>query len=111
MRLPLVCGAAMLLAACVTQPSSEERIELLSNAPGATATLANGTSCTTPCAVSVPRIRNDAENTLTVRFSAPGCEMSMDSSVSTYGSMPHDGTQQVFQHQPNPLRVDLRCGR
>lgn len=117
--------AALALAGCANLPSpSRNAVRLVTDPPGATATLANGQSCRTPCSVSVHR-REDAE----ITFALAGYESERVLVRSVPAAAPrsgvvlfdrvrvglHDGPVvndptgvTAFEHDPNPVNLRLR---
>ena len=79
--------------------------------PGATLTLSNGATCTSPCTVNVERLASP-----TVRATKPGCEdavqeipASFPEGGTTWLSFIDFGTGSAAEHQPNPTTVKLIC--
>jgi len=97
---------------CVTVVrGTEEPLQLTSNPPGARASLASGQTCTTPCAISLSR-----GTSTVVTFEKDGCERQMISVFPTIaaagvllGGVIDYGTGAVYNLQPNPVVVLLRC--
>lgn len=90
---------------------TKQPLQLTSEPPGAKASLGTGQSCTTPCAVNLSR----NTNTIIV-FEKEGCERQIASVFPTLatggillGGIIDYGTGAVYDLQPNPVMVQLRC--
>lgn len=91
---------------------TEQALQITSDPPGARASLGTGQSCTTPCSVNVSR-----STSTVVTFEKEGCERQMASVFPTIaaagvvlGGVIDYGTGAVYNLQPNPVVVQLRCG-
>lgn len=90
---------------------THEQLALSSTPPGASATLSNGQSCTTPCSIKLAR---DWSGTVT--FAKAGCQArqisvypSLAGSGVILGGVIDYGDGAVYNLQPNPASALLQC--
>ncbi|RMD80984.1 MAG: hypothetical protein D6815_12885 [Candidatus Dadabacteria bacterium] len=88
-----------------------QQISINTDPAGATATLSDGRSCTTPCTLEASR-----KKSLQIFFEKPGCNSTSSAMVPTLsgagavlGGLVDYGTGAVYDLQPNPLFVKLTC--
>jgi hypothetical protein len=90
-----------------------EELQFSSSPAGAKASLSNGQSCVTPCAITLPR-----NGSFAVTFSKDGCDDHLTSVFPTLagagvilGGLIDYGTGAVYSLQPNPVLAGLRCAK
>ena len=104
--------ALLWMTGCVTiMTGTTEAISINTDPIGATVELSNGSTCATPCIISVPK-----KDTLQVTIRKAGCRTyttalvpTLSGSVAFWGGLIDYGTGAVYHHQPNPLFVHLDC--
>jgi len=111
--------AVLMTAGCATVVNGfSQDLAVDSEPAGARVTLSNGQSCTTPCALSVPR-----NQPLVATIVKPGCnpvrqvlysvprpgDAGWFSSTVLYGAIDYE-LGGAYQVSPNPLAVRLFCG-
>lgn len=102
----------LFMSGCATMiRGTEEPLQITSEPPGARASLGSGQTCTTPCSIKVSR-----STSTVVSFDKEGCERQMVSVFPTLagagvilGGVIDYGTGAVYNLQPNPVVVQLRC--
>ena len=102
----------VLLSGCATMiRGTSQPISINTDPSGATATLSDGRSCTTPCTLEAKR-----KETLQIALEKEGCNSTSTAMVPTLagagailGGMVDYGTGAVYDLQPNPLFVKLTC--
>lgn len=101
-----VCGCATMIR------GTEQSLQIMSDPPGARASLGTGQTCNTPCSINLSRSTSTA-----ITFEKEGCERTMISVFPTIagagvvlGGVIDYGTGAVYNLQPNPVVASLRCG-
>jgi hypothetical protein len=124
LKATIILGGVLVVAGCTSLPSpSRNSVRLVTEPPGAMATTTVGTTCTTPCSISVNRRDN-----FDVTFSMPGHE-TVTVQVVSRPRGPSSGigllddrvrvglidrpivmdpaSAAAFEHAPNPVVVPL----
>jgi hypothetical protein len=90
---------------------TSEQLQLASNPQGATAQVASGSSCVTPCTLELPR-----ESSLVVTFTKTGCKQTLVSIFPTisgggmlWGGWIGEMSGADYDLQPNPAVANLDC--
>jgi hypothetical protein len=90
---------------------TSQQISINTDPSGATATLSDGRSCSTPCTLEAKR-----KDTIQISLEKEGCNSTSTAMVPTLagagailGGMIDYGTGAVYDLQPNPLFVKLTC--
>jgi len=118
----VVIGTAFSVAGCATVTrGTTDQVQIQSNPPGAVASTSMGYSCTTPCALSVPR-----KDEFSVVISKPGYQeqtVEVKTKVAGNGAAGFAGniligglvgmgadaaTGAALDHDPNPVVVELQ---
>ena len=103
---------SILLTSCATMLTGTSELVSINTDPiGAKVEFSNGTTCRTPCTVSVKK-----KGTLGVTIRKEGCRTHTTALIPTIsgsgailGGIIDYGTGAVYHHQPNPLFVHLDC--
>ncbi|HEY0522639.1 MAG TPA: hypothetical protein VGD08_04565 [Stellaceae bacterium] len=110
---PLVFAASLLVAAAVAGcaapvRSSNQTVEIVTEPAGAVADLSDGTVCTTPCAVTLPR-----ETSQLVKMRAPNCDPLFAGIYPDYGPdanfFASYFTPDSYYLVPRAVRASLAC--
>jgi hypothetical protein len=110
--LGLVLCASAITSGCATMiRGTSQQISINTDPSGATATLSDGRSCSTPCTLEAKR-----KETIQISLEKEGCNSTSTAMVPTLagagailGGMVDYGTGAVYDLQPNPLFVKLTC--
>lgn len=103
---------AVFSTGCATMVrGTTQTISINTDPSGATATLSDGRSCSTPCTLEAKR-----KETIQISLEKEGCNSTSTAMVPTLagagailGGMVDYGTGAVYDLQPNPLFVKLTC--
>ncbi len=112
LRLFFLAGVITCLGGCgVFTRGLSQDVAVVTIPAGAALTFSNGTTCASPCSVTIDRLA-----TLTVRAEKPGCEPTIRDVSSAF---PEGGTSwlsafdfevgSAAEHQPNPATITLVC--
>ena len=109
----LLCSLALIgMIGCATiTTGTTESVSINTDPIGAKVELSNGSTCSTPCNISVPK-----KGTIQVTIRKDGCRTHTTALIPTLsgtgvvlGGLIDYGTGAVYHHQPNPLFVHLDC--
>ena len=100
------------MTGCATiMTGTTESVSINTDPIGAKVELSNGSTCLTPCNISVPK-----KGTIQVTIRKDGCRTHTTALIPTLsgtgvvlGGLIDYGTGAVYHHQPNPLFVHLDC--
>lgn len=114
LRVGLLGAALLATCSCATViRGTEQSLQIMSDPPGARASLGTGQACNTPCSINLSRSTSTA-----ITFEKEGCERTMVSVFPTIagagvvlGGVIDYGTGAVYNLQPNPVVASLRCGQ
>jgi hypothetical protein len=102
------------VTSCATMVRGTTEEVLFNTTPrGAKATLSNGTTCVTPCSITLKR-----NESISVTFARDGCDSHMASVFPVLagagvilGGLIDYGTGAVYNLQPNPVVAALKCSQ